>query len=88
MALTWKRVGKHTLVAFLLHSAVQIYDFVPARQKSWLRQGVNSLGIGAERIVRLLLRILGLNFARFLRELCFSIIIILLLYSLFLLLRF
>ena len=47
-----------------------------------------SLGIGDQRILRLLHRILRLNFACFLRELCPSIIIPLLLYSILLLLEF
>ena len=47
-----------------------------------------SLGIGYRRILRLLHRILWLNFACFVRELCPSIIILLLLNSILVLLQF
>jgi len=47
-----------------------------------------SLGIGDRRILRLLHRILWLNFACFPREVCPSIIILLLLYCILLFLRF
>ena len=47
-----------------------------------------SLGIGDRRILRLLHRILWLKFASFPREVCPSIIILLLLYCILLFLRF